>query len=197
MRKPAKPITEYHLSFFVYDETSPSGLRWKFDRYATIGKGPEQRLVVSAGDVAGHLRKDGYWTVKLFCEGIKIHRLVWCLHNGTEGFEDVIIDHEDGDTSNNKIDNLKPSTDSLNGKNKAKYSNNSTGTTGVHINEKSPNKFYYVATWRNSDNTIGAKSFSWNKYGKDKAFELACDYRDNKIEELVSQGVSYTERHGT
>jgi hypothetical protein len=36
MRKPAKPITEEHLSYFVYDESSPSCLRWKDTRYATF-----------------------------------------------------------------------------------------------------------------------------------------------------------------
>lgn len=196
MRTPANPITEEMLSYYVYDETSPSCLRWKETRYATVGIGPGQRLVVTAGDVAGHLRKDGYWSVKLFSKSIKNHRIIFCMHHGVEGFENVIVDHENGDNSDNKISNLLPSTDNLNGKNKAKYGNNSTGQTGVHINEKCPGKYYYVATWREADQTIGAKSFSFSKYGKDVAFQMACEYREAKMKQLILDGVPYSVRHG-
>jgi hypothetical protein len=153
-------------------------------------------LVVSAGDVAGHLRKDGYWTVKYFSRGIKVHRIVYALHHPEKPLEDVIFDHEDGDNTNNKITNLIPSTDYLNGKNKAKYGNNHTGVTGVHVNEKCPGVFYYVATWREADQKIGAKSFSMKKYGEEVAFKMACDYREAQMARLVEEGLTYTDRHG-
>lgn len=196
MRLPAKPITEQCLSYFYYDETSPSCLRWKFDRYVLTPKGSLGRKVVSAGDAAGHLRKDGYWTVKFYEEAIKIHRIIFCLFNGIGGSENIIVDHENGNNSDNKITNLRSSTDYLNGKNKSRYRNNSTGYTGVHINEKSEGKFYYVATWRSAEQKIGAKSFSFDKYGQDASLQKACEYRQMMIDKLKSEGAAYTERHG-
>lgn len=108
-----------------------------------------------------------------------------------------LIDHIDGDTDNNRFSNLRVATDYINGKNKGKYKSNSTGVTGIHVNEKVPGVFYYVATWREVDKTVGAKSFNINKLGDVEAFRLACEYRRNKIEELNKQGAGYTERHGT
>lgn len=194
-RAPAKPLPEDIADYFYYDETSPSCLRWKITRYVELSKG-NGRLVVSAGDVAGHLRKDGYWSVKYFCRSLKNHRIVYALHHPETLLEDIIFDHENGDNSDNRIANILPSTDYLNGKNKAKYGNNTTGVTGVHTNEKCPGKWYYVATWREADQKLGAKSFSMDKYGKDEAFRMACEHRESVMARLLSEGAAYTERHG-
>jgi hypothetical protein len=197
MRQPAKEIPLEMMDYVIYDETSPSCLRWKVDRYMFVCGGTGRRRVVSAGDVAGHLRKDGYWSVKWFCESVKIHRIIYGMHHGFVNLCNIIIDHVDGDSSNNKITNLVDSSDYHNCKNKAKYKSNHTGVTGVHLNEKCPGKFYYVATWRFSDKRIGAKSFSFTKYGKEEAFRLACEYRAKMLDMLKEQNVGYTERHGT
>lgn len=177
--------------YFYYDETSPSYLRAATTRLANSHI---HRVVVSKGDVVGYKRKDGYWVVKLFGKGYKVHRIVYELHN--EPLGNKIIDHIDGDKSNNSIENLRSTTDYFNAKNKSKYSNNSTGVSGIHINEKSIGNFYYVATWREADKKIGAKSFSWNKFGKEEAFKLAVEFREAKLRELLDTSVGYTERHG-
>lgn len=39
-------------------------------------------------------------------------------------------------------------------------------------------------------------SFSCNKYGHEQAFQLACQWREQKIAELNEQGAGYSERHG-
>jgi hypothetical protein len=153
-------------------------------------------LVVRAGDVAGHLRKDGYWAVKLFEEAIKVHRIVYQLHNPERDMSDIILDHVDGDSSNNTYSNLKPSSDYSNGKNKAKYKNNSTGVSGIYL--KTGNYAgSYVATWRTLDKIPMRKLFSISKLGNDEAFRQACEYRAKMIAELNEQGANYTERHGT
>jgi hypothetical protein len=196
MRSLAKQLPADIGDHFYYDETSPSGLRWKIDRYVLVCGGPGLRKVVSAGDVAGHLRKDGYWSVKYFSDSLKNHRIVYALHNPDVSIESVIFDHVNGNNSDNKISNIIPSTDELNGKNKAKYSSNTTGVTGIHINEKQPGKFCYVASWRELNHKIGAKSFSMDKYGKEGAFRMACEYREAVMTRLKTEGATYTERHG-
>jgi hypothetical protein len=66
------------------------------------------------------IKKDG--TKKTY----KIHRLIWIYHNNS--FPEV-VDHIDRNTTNNKISNLRASTQSLNclnktrGRNNKKYSN--------------------------------------------------------------------------
>ena len=58
------------------------------------------------------------------------HRVVWTLVNGPipEGY---VIDHIDGDPSNNKIENLRCVTTSVNGTNTRIRVNNTSGVTGV------------------------------------------------------------------
>lgn len=171
---------------FVYDETSPSCLRWSKDRFG--GKG---RKVVSAGQVAGHLRTTGYWAINLATEGCKLaHNVVWELHNGDipSGFE---IDHENGDPSDNKISNLRLKTHAANCQNRGMYSNNTTGTTGVTYAVRR-GVGCYSATWR-EDGKGRSKTFSISKYPN--ALELAIQYREAQIERLNSLGENYTERH--
>lgn len=178
--------------YFYYDKSSPTFLRIAQDRYA---RGHSKRLTVAKGDVAGYIRKDGYAVVKLFVQQYKVHRIIWELHNGSLA-DGELIDHIDGNKSNNSIQNLRIVTNSENVKNKTKYKSNSTGVTGIHVNEKSPGSFYYVATWREGDKTIGAKAFSWKVLGKEGAFTAAVSWRESQIDRLKSEGIPYTERHG-
>ena len=57
------------------------------------------------------------------------YRLVYCWHHGDLGVYE--IDHIDRDPSNDRIENLRPSTTSQNGANKNLLSNNKSGHTGV------------------------------------------------------------------
>lgn len=59
-----------------------------------------------------------------------VHRVVWFLHHGEieDGF---VIDHIDGDPSNNRIDNLRLATVRENALNRRVHSNNKLGIKGV------------------------------------------------------------------
>ena len=81
----------------TYSPSSPSGLLWKVD----IG------TRAKAGTPAGSRRKDGYWTVKINGAVWKAHRLVVMLCYPTTDLTGKVIDHIDGNKSNNHIDNLK------------------------------------------------------------------------------------------
>jgi len=104
---------------FIYDEDSPSKLRWKFSR-----KGRRSNLV------AGCLGSDGYWTVGFNGLMLKCHRVIWMIENGTipDGLE---IDHINRVRSDNSFSNLRLVTRSQNGFNKKISKSNTSGFTGV------------------------------------------------------------------
>ena len=60
---------------------------------------------IQAGDKAGNLNRKGYMRVSFKGRTIQVHRLVWLLHHGA--WPDVLIDHIDGDKTNNSIGNLR------------------------------------------------------------------------------------------
>lgn len=83
-----------------------------------------------AGEVAGCARPDGY--VRICVNGRKqyAHRLAWLYVTGQ--WPDRLIDHVDGNPSNNAITNLRLVTHSGNQQNRRRgQKNNKTGLLGV------------------------------------------------------------------
>jgi hypothetical protein len=62
------------------------------------------------------------------------HRVIWFLHYGEWPPQE--IDHIDGDSTNNRIENLRLSDRTQNNQNKRPYKNNKTGYKGVSITKK-------------------------------------------------------------
>ena len=172
---------------FYYDETSPSGMRWKVDVYSGRGLG---KLNVKKGSVAGHLLK-GRWQVTK--ESNLVHRVLWYIMFG-EIPAGLVIDHKDGDASNNTISNLRLVTNKVNMRNKKMLSRNSSGVCGVNLTTSKGGKFW-CAQWVEEDGSKKSKWYSVLKYG-DKAFELAVFARTEAIKKLNEIGAGYTERHG-
>lgn len=179
-------VNWYELVY--YDENSETGLRWKVERWAgTVG-----RQLTSVGGVAGSKRgKRSVLTID--GESYYSYRIVYTLHHG-EIPEGMIVDHLDGDCTNNAIWNLCVKDDPANNRNMKKSIRNTSGVTGVsYMNSRGGD--YWTAYWK--DGKLKAKCFSIAKYGNDEAFRLACEHRTKMIEELNLQGAGYTERHGT
>lgn len=86
------------MTYLIYDETSPTLLRWAVSTNRAI----------KVGDPAGCLQRDHdiYHLVKVNGKLTRIHRVVWELHNGKipDGY---VIDHIDQNKHNNKISNLR------------------------------------------------------------------------------------------
>ena len=179
---------------FYYDETSPSCLRWKTDRCS--GRGGAQ-IHTPAHSTAGSLGNDGYWRVKLWHKTYQVHRVIWELLKGVipDSYE---INHKNRNRDYNFIDNLEPITKQHNLENKSMYSNNKTGVTGVKFATKHLCGGVYtsfIAHWKESGKKK-EKWFSCEKHGHEQAFQLACDYRNQMIQELNAQGAGYSSTHG-
>lgn len=76
-------------------EYSDGNLYWRHNK----------RGSVKAGDKVGATRKDGYVYTKISGGRYLVHRLIYAWHTGEWP---ALIDHKDTDPSNNRIDNLRP-----------------------------------------------------------------------------------------
>lgn len=102
----AKPLPPLKLvqQYLKTDPTSPSGLRWI--------KRPSS--VVDKGEIAGYLNKDSHrWMVKFKSKLYLAYRIVFYLtHKKDPG--DFQIDHINGDSRDNSINNLRLATSQQN-----------------------------------------------------------------------------------
>lgn len=110
------------------------------------------------------------------------------------------IDH----TKNYEPGNIRWATDAQQARNKGMMKNNNSGFTGVHWEDKiHPNgknsTTYATVQWKeykDGKRVECKKSFSVKKLGLLEAFAMACQFREDKINELNAMGYGYTENHG-
>jgi hypothetical protein len=80
------------------------------------------------GDEAGYVDKNGYRKLSIKNKKYQAHRIIFLMHYG---YLPDILDHIDGNPSNNRIENLREATQQQNCYNKALYSRNTSGHRGV------------------------------------------------------------------
>jgi len=90
------------------------------------------------GEIVGCINKNGYKITKLKGKIYLVHRLIYLM---IHGYLPTIIDHIDGNTTNNLIQNLRCATQSQNCCNSKIYRNNKTGIKGIGFNKKY-NKYF-------------------------------------------------------
>lgn len=78
-------------------------------------------------------------------------------------------------------------------RNRNKFRNNTSGKTGVISRTRNGNT-RWIARWYGLDGRSLSKSFLESKY--EDAYSQAVSFRDAKIQELISLGADYTEKHG-
>ena len=86
------------------------------------------------GDRAGSSSKSESRYLRIFGKKELEHRIIWLYMTGALPAGEV--DHEDYDRGNNRWGNLREVTHGVNMKNKPKYANNRTGTTGVSTDKR-------------------------------------------------------------
>ena len=88
---------------------------------------------VRIGEEAGTHDKSGYRCVVIDQKSYKVHRLIFLLHHG---YLPEIIDHVNGITDDNRIENLRAATQSQNKSNRGKTKANTSGFKGVFKAQK-------------------------------------------------------------
>ena len=89
----------------------------------------------------------GYRQLYLEARGYLLHRLIFFWHHG---YFPKVVDHIDGDISNNRIENLQGCDQKVNIAKANLFNTNKTGFKGVHFN-KAANKY---------------ESYYWDNYKK-------------------------------
>ena len=153
-----------------YDESSPTFLRYKVAR---------ANGAIPAGTVAGSFDSYGYGQVYIRDRIYKTHRVIYCLVSGKDLDSSLIIDHIDGDKSNNNMDNLRLTTLSENTRNivweSVKPTN--TGERAISLRDES----YRVLWTENGKQRERTFSYRRSKRSKEEAFEEAINFRDSLI----------------
>lgn len=183
--------------WFEYSEESPSGLIWKVDIFNTKGYATKIRAGMQAG--GKKIDRGSYYKVKFCGDPYAVHSIIYVLLKGEipEGF---LVDHKDGNGLNNKISNLRIVPRAVNCRNAKRNSLNSSGVAGVSITKVSHKNYEDTvarAEWYDLEGNKKSRQFSFRKYGKDGAIQLAAAARKTAIDLLNLQGAQYSERHGT
>lgn len=108
---------------------------------------------VLAGSKAGTLHAAGYLIVSISRQRFLAHRLVWLLSH--QAWPDGEIDHIDGNTKNNRIENLRVVSASLNQRNKKIRPDNTSGHQGVSW-DKSRGRWLVMITINGAQKNYGS-----------------------------------------
>lgn len=176
--KSEKVKVELTLDFLwsVLDYDAETGIfKWKYrdEKLFVDGKYPKERLCEIwnyqfAGKEAFSRDPEGYIKGELFGIKVTAHRLAWFM---TYGYWPKTVDHQNGNTSDNRISNLRDVTQQQNCTNQKRRKTNTSGRTGV---QKSGNR--WIATICFNYEVI--------KIGSYVTFEEACEARSAKECEL-------------
>ena len=107
-----------------------------------------------AGDKAGYVKKsDGYVYIRFLGKIYTAHRLAWIMSYGQNPKSD--IDHVNCIRSDNRIDNLRLATRSLNLHNSSARSRNSSGHKGIKFVSKGKRKWMAMVMINYKQHYIG------------------------------------------
>ena len=95
------------------------------------------------------------------------------------------VDHINRDTLDNRRENLRLVSRSINATNARPRTESKTGIRGVYFRKERPgiSKAAWICEWSHEGKRY-SKSFSIAKYGESEAFDLACALRQEKLKEM-------------
>lgn len=136
--------------------------------------------------------KSGYIRVSRNNKVVYLHRLIWEELIGPipTGMQ---VDHINRNRTDNRLCNLRLVTIQDNRKNMSKRSDNTSGITGVSY--WAAQNAYRASVGKYPNGSTKFKMFSVLKYGKQAAFQLACEARKKALAHLAAN-YGYTPDHG-
>jgi len=118
IRPPRTPLTQKLVKdLFDYFD---GRLYWKSSMKGTL-----------AGSEAGNVSPKGYMMVGIKSHNYLLHRVIWLWHKGY--MPEGLVDHEDQDKSNNRIENLREASKKCNAINSGVPCNSTSGVRGVSL----------------------------------------------------------------
>jgi hypothetical protein len=125
------------------------GIVWKKDAYCGFKKSV---LAHSAGSAAGCVRRDGRRVVRIKSRVYLEYRVIWALFKGTWPLGE--IDHINGISSDNRIDNLRDCSRRTNQENRrvAQLTKTTSQFLGVYLDKRKKYK-----RWRSSIGVDGVQ----------------------------------------
>lgn len=129
---------------------------------------------------AGTVDQRGYRIITLNGKKYGAHRLVWLWHGNELKELPWVLDHINGDTLDNRIENLRAADVARNGQNSKLKADNKSGVRGV--------------SWCNTFNKWTVQLYANNKKttARFKTFEEAANFATEKRKEI--HGEFYSER---
>ena len=134
---------------------------------------------IKIGDKVTSIDAKGYYVVGFKNSNYKLHRIAWFLHTGEQ--PPKYLDHRDGNTINNKWDNLRGATMQENNRNKGRQKNNKSGFKGVCWHKKS-NSWIAQASLNSKVTYLGIYSTP------ELAHQAYCDFISKHHKNFVNYG---------
>lgn len=110
-------------------------------KYDVSGRGNFAGSIVGFQPKVRGRREHRYASTKLAGKSYKVHRLIFLYHHG---FLPDQLDHINGDTFDNRIENLRPCESSENTCNRSVFKNNTSGYKGVSWSARNKRWFAYA-----------------------------------------------------